>query len=235
MFERPHHRCMAVVLGALDASLLRDHRCYFGGGTAIVMRFGEYRESADMDFMVSDISAYRMLRRLVSAPAGIGVLFSSPAVVAQHGEVRADQYGIRTRIEAATAVIKFEIVFEARIDLEPPGPDDLLCGVATFTLRDMAASKLLANSDRWGDAGTWQRDLVDLAMLEISREDMEAALLKAEAAYGASIRRDLRAAIKAVTSREGWLDRCMQALSIQLPKAVLWQRIRRLERYCLAG
>jgi hypothetical protein len=33
------------VLQSLNAELLRTHRCYFGGGTAIVLRHGEYRES----------------------------------------------------------------------------------------------------------------------------------------------------------------------------------------------
>lgn len=50
MFERPHHRRIAQVLHALNAPLLRDNHCLFGGGTAIAMRYGEYRESVDMDF-----------------------------------------------------------------------------------------------------------------------------------------------------------------------------------------
>lgn len=36
---------IASVLEALDAGLLADSRCYFGGGTAIALRYGEYRES----------------------------------------------------------------------------------------------------------------------------------------------------------------------------------------------
>ena len=42
-----------------------------------------------------------------------------------------------------------------RISLDPPGPADSICGVATLTPLDMAASKLLANSDRWADDGTF--------------------------------------------------------------------------------
>lgn len=30
--------------------------------------------------------------------------------------------------------------------------------------------------------------------------------------------------------RQGWLERCMQAMAIHMPKAVLWQKIRRLKR-----
>jgi hypothetical protein len=38
------------VLSALDGDLLREVNCLFGGGTAMALRFGEYRESVDMDF-----------------------------------------------------------------------------------------------------------------------------------------------------------------------------------------
>lgn len=40
MFARPQHQRIARVLEALDASKLREHQCYFGGGTAMALRFG---------------------------------------------------------------------------------------------------------------------------------------------------------------------------------------------------
>lgn len=58
MFERPHHQRIATVLSALDGSFLLDNNCLFGGGTAIALRHGEYRESVDIDFLVSDIGSY---------------------------------------------------------------------------------------------------------------------------------------------------------------------------------
>lgn len=71
MFERLQHRRVAIVLRALNTDLLRAHRCYFGGGTAIVLRHGEYRESADIDFLVSDRDGYRGLRERLTGTAGI--------------------------------------------------------------------------------------------------------------------------------------------------------------------
>lgn len=38
MFSRARHQQIAELLGALDADLLRNHRCLFGGGTAIALR-----------------------------------------------------------------------------------------------------------------------------------------------------------------------------------------------------
>ena len=62
MYERPHHQRIARVLNALNGPLLREHSCLLGGGTLIAMRFGEYRESLDVDFLVSEIGHYRQLR-----------------------------------------------------------------------------------------------------------------------------------------------------------------------------
>ena len=45
--------------------MLREINCLFGGGTAIALRYGEYRESVDGDFMVSNVASYRALRRVL--------------------------------------------------------------------------------------------------------------------------------------------------------------------------
>lgn len=49
-FERPHHQRIAHVLSALNGETLAQHGCLFGGGTCIALRYGEYRESVDIDF-----------------------------------------------------------------------------------------------------------------------------------------------------------------------------------------
>lgn len=70
MFERDHHQSIARVLAALDGILLAEANCLFGGGTAMALRFGEYRESVDMDFLVSDVACYRRLRQLLTGETG---------------------------------------------------------------------------------------------------------------------------------------------------------------------
>ena len=126
--------------------------------------------------------------------------------------------------------IKFEIVREARIALEPPGVDDTVCGIGTLTRLDLATSKLLANSDRQADDGVFSRDVIDLAMMGLPLPALRAALAKATEAYGPSVARDLGKAIDRLHNRTGWLERCMQAMAMQLPKAVLWQKVRALRR-----
>lgn len=231
MFERPHHQRIAQVLCALNAPLLRENHCLFGGGTAIALRYGEYRESVDIDFLVSDLASYRNLRQLLTNPGGIaGIVHAGATPLAQIKEVRADQYGIRTTLRVDGQPIKFEIVLEGRIQLEAPTINDQVCGVATLSVLDMATSKLLANSDRWCDDGVFNRDVIDLAMMKPSLPLLRQALLKAHNAYGQSIRQDLDKALLRLQTRQGWLERCMQAMAMVEPKAVLWQRLRALRK-----
>ncbi len=234
MFEREHHRRVASVLQALDARLLHAHRCLFGGGTALALRYGEYRESVDIDFLVSHREGYGALRQLLSGTAGMQAICRADIdlapVFSQTREVRADQYGIRTMLRVADVEIKFEIVLEARITLDAPGADDLLCGVATLTPLDAAASKLLANSDRWRDDAVLSRDLIDLAMMQPGKALLRQAIIKAQGAYGASIEADLHKAIHTLRERPHRLDHCMQAMRMTtVPKALLWKRIKALE------
>ena len=229
MFEREHHRLVAAVLQALDADLLVRNGCLFGGGTAMALRYGEYRESVDIDFLVSHLEGYRTLRHRLSGPEGIRAITRPGTALSQVREIRADQYGVRTMLAAGDVEIKFEIVLEARIVLAPPGADDQLCGVATLTPLDMATSKLLANSDRWRDDAVLSRDLIDLAMMAPTRKLLRQAIEKAKTAYGDSIEADLGKAIANLRERPHRLDDCMRAMQMTtVPKAVLWKRIRAL-------
>ncbi|OSZ76160.1 nucleotidyl transferase AbiEii/AbiGii toxin family protein [Hydrogenophaga sp. IBVHS1] len=230
-FERPHHQRIAHVLAALDGEKLRQYACLFGGGTCIALRHGEYRESVDIDFLVSDAVGYRELRQLLTGPTALGAITrggAQPLVVVR--EIRADQYGIRTQVQMDGHAIKFEVVREARIELESPQMGDNICGVSTLTALDLAASKLLANSDRQADDGVFNRDVIDLAMMALPLRSLRAASAKAEQAYGPAIGRDLGKAIDRLQNRKGWLERCMQAMDMQMPKALLWQKVRALRR-----
>jgi hypothetical protein len=91
LFARPHHRRIAAVLEALDADTLAANDCLFGGGTAMAMRYGEYRESVDIDFLVSKVEGYRHLRQRLTGPDGIRAITRVGHALSQTREVRADQ------------------------------------------------------------------------------------------------------------------------------------------------
>jgi hypothetical protein len=175
MFARSRHQLIAVALGCMDAEVLRSADCLFAGGTALAMRFGEYRESVDIDFVVAEASAYRRLRETCQQGG-----FDAPTVPGQRvvvaGPMRIDQYGIRTRLLVAGERVKFEVIREGRIPLDRPGRTDVVMGLATATVTDLVAMKLLANSDRWTDPTVFSRDIIDLAMVQPNRQVMTQAM-----------------------------------------------------------
>lgn len=231
MLERAHHQRIARVLQSLDADLLRDRQCWFGGGTAIALSHGEYRESVDIDLLVSDASGYLWLRQALRGATNLRPITRpgfDPFLLQR--EVRADQYGIRSVVVVDTLPIKFEIVNEGRVAFDVPRRQHQVCGVAMLSLRDQATSKLLANSDRWRDQSVFARDAIDLAMLDLPPRELAPALRKAMAAYGPDVLADINLALAALRTRPEWLARCTQALSITLPPAAVLQRLRLLAR-----
>ena len=187
-FNRPEHQAVAAVLQAMDHDFLMNCGCWFGGGTEIVLDLGEYRLSKDIDFLCSDTNGYRTIRSAVTRQGAAG-LFNS--TVQQPRAFRTDQYGVRGIVSVNNIHLRFEVVREARIDLSG-GPDYTL-GVPRLSQTDRIAEKMLANADRCQDRSTGCRDAVDLGMLALRHGAFpEAALLKAEAAYGDDVMGKMR-------------------------------------------
>jgi hypothetical protein len=190
---------------------------------------GEYRESVDMDFLVSDINKYRSLRQLLTGPNGIAALTLSGRELVLAREIRADQYGIRTMIRVGDTNIKFEIISEGRIVFEAPKSKDQIHGIAILSRLDLISSKLLANADRWSDDGVFNRDAIDLAMMRVSKKELHQAIEKSQEAYGDSILASLNKSIDRLLTKEDLLERCMAVMKISTPKALLWQNLEDLK------
>jgi hypothetical protein len=183
MFERPHHQKIAQLLRAMDGDLLTRAKCYFGGGTAIALKLGEYRESVDIDFRCSDMAGYRLLRNIITPPT-LGAVFNSP--IKHLRDVRTQRDKISTFLEVDETPIKVEFVVEGRIEID--GAYDPELSVPVLSREDMYAEKLLANTDRAMDRSQMSRDLIDLAMMIKAWGPIPAtALRKAEDAYGRAI------------------------------------------------
>lgn len=211
MFERPHHNAIATILAALDAGLLAGAECYFGGGTAIVLALGEYRESVDIDFLCASQEGYRQVRQATFGGKLDGLLKPGASVMALR-DVRTDQYGIRTQIGAGEARVKFEIIREARVALS--GATDPVLGVPVLARSDMYCEKLLANADRYADRSVLNHDIIDLTMM-ISRWGPvpDGAWSKAKAAYGSTVEIAYERAVFAIRD-PGWLKACMDGMAM---------------------
>lgn len=218
MYSRPHHLRIQRILESLNADLLLRNQCLFGGGTAIALTHGEYRESVDVDLIVSSKAGYRELRGLVNS-AGIESLMNRPLPLRR--EARIDQYGIRCAFDIDGMAIKFEIVLEGRVELQDPLPEDRVNGVWALTMRDKVATKLMANSDRWADDSVWSRDIIDLAVLADGKVADPAGVAAAVQAYGSSVLVDFEKARNNLLGREGRLHTCMARLQMTMPEDTL--------------
>lgn len=211
-FNRDHHRAILNALRSLDGEIFIASKCYFGGGTAIVLDLGEYRESVDIDFLCADKDGYRALRTELAGRADIRPVLREGALLETLREVRTNQYGLRTFIKSMGANIKLEIVREVRIELK--GNVDPRYGLPVLSRVHMYAEKLMANSDRWYAPDAASRDILDLSMM-ISRWGPipEEAWAIAEEAYGVKVRADFDSAVEKIRNPD-WIEHCAKQMAI---------------------
>lgn len=211
-FEREHHNAILNVLRSLDGNFLLQSRCYFGGGTALVLALGEFRESVDIDFLCADQEGYRALRSTIAGQPNLNHILRPGTQLECIREVRANQYGLRTVVQSQSINIKFEIVRETRIDLQ--GELDARYGLPVLSRPHMYAEKLMANSDRWYAPEVASRDILDLSVM-ISRWGTipEEAWDIAEAAYGDKVREDFEKAVDKIR-HPAYIESCAQKMQI---------------------
>ncbi len=226
MFEREHHQRIAAILKRLDQQMLVKNRCLFGGGTAISLRHGEYRESVDIDFICSSGDGYREVRQAVNE-LDPSWLFQKPVTIVR--KPRVDQYGIRLAAAIDDTPVKIEIIFEGRIALRDPLPQDMIEGVWSMTDEDLVATKLMANADRYADDVMMSRDIIDLAMTTSDGILIPAGVAKARKAYGTSIDKAMARGKDLLLERIGRLAKCMADMKMLMPVEDLRARIERLE------
>lgn len=225
MFERDHHQRIAAILRSLDESMLLKNRCLFGGGTAIALASGEYRESVNIDLICSSVDGYRDIREQVNIQDQ-SWLFKQPVQIVR--EPRVDRFGIRMMVGVDGVAIKIDILFAGQIDLDEPLSDDVIEGVWTLTKEDLVATKLMANADRYADDSVMSCDLIDLAMLSENGDLPEIGISKARRAYGESIDKAFTRGKELLLERDGHLVKCMSAMKMKMEPDVLLKRVQRL-------
>jgi hypothetical protein len=194
----------------MDAEFLSRAGCFFGGGTQLAMALGEYRESRDIDFLCSSRAGFRAVREAVTHRSLGAVLRSDLELVR---DVRTDRDGIRTFFAVDDIRLKFEIVFESRIDVA--GDLDRRFGVPVLRPEHAVAEKLLANADRGLDDSTLARDLIDLAFAaaRFGRPTFDAGSAIAEGAYGTAVRRYLGSSLESFRDRSR-AAACIKSLAV---------------------
>lgn len=230
-FRRALHQRLAAVLSRMDAAFLQNTQCFFGGGTQLAMSYGEFRESRDIDFLVSSQDGLRAIRETVNERS-LGAVFKERIYLER--EVRADRHSIRTfiRENETAAPIKFEIILEGRLALA--GQQDGALGVPILSPQCAIAEKLLANADRGRAKEHRSRDVIDLAFVSLMLDDSAflAGYELAERPYGRSIRRELEEVLKMLEFDAKYRALCIEDLLIEDTKALKkgLQRLHQLKR-----
>lgn len=205
-----YHQRVVTILNALRSDFLIRISAYFGGGTLLTLSYGEYRQSKDIDFICPVGDGYRMLRSEIFDKS-YKALFADDSTIVLPRRMTADQYGVRFAVKVEDIPIKFEIVAEARILLEPPefhSWSDVPC----LSFGDACAEKLLSNSDRWADRGVESRDLIDLSILRRQGEFPTNSIEKAESAY--PVLKPLEKSIRSFQSDRDYRCRCFSSLGV---------------------
>jgi hypothetical protein len=212
MFDCEHHQKILHILDCLNPEIFYDVGALFGGGTLITLLYEEYRWSKDVDFICPVGPGYKRLRQIVSdnnfKPSA---LFARTESLDFPRDLIANQYGVRFAVISGETVIKFEIVAEARIQLESPEIIDWL-GVPCLNRVDRYAEKLLANADRWPDSSIESRDLIDLAILRLHGDQSQQAIDKAEEAY--PVLAPLQKSLEKFQGSKEYRQKCFSALEI---------------------
>jgi hypothetical protein len=211
-FRRTEHALVAEVLRALNKDFLAEAQCFFGGGTYLAMKLGEYRVSRDVDFLCASRNGFRQLREEISNQS-LGAVLRQPLALAR--DVRADRDGIRTFFAVGATRVKFEILFESRIDLAGGLDEDLQ--IPALSPEHCVAEKLLANADRGLDDSTSSRDLVDLAFAAVhfGKPTVRSGLEIAERAYGTAVQRYLGLTLNLFQDNRTRANACMKSLAVE--------------------
>lgn len=211
MFERSHHRKIERVLRALDSDFLAHARCGFGGGTAIALQLGEYRESVDIDFLCADTDGYRLLRETVSSHS-LGAILRETLPLAR--EIRTHRDKISTYVQVDDTPIRLEFVLEARIRISSQPHAQL--HVPVLERQDLFAEKLLANADRGLDRSQRSRDLIDIAYMITNWGPIpKTAVEKATGAYGDAVFRYFDQVLEMLRD-PAYLESCLSAMAMPI-------------------
>jgi hypothetical protein len=219
MFKYLLHNQILRILQAIDHDFLLSCETYFGGGTMLVLAYGEYRLSRDIDFLCPYGEPFSRLRRSVY-DRGYEAIFRADrdAGIQFPREIRTDRDAVRFPIQIDDTLIKFEIVAEGRICFNPPSQPSW-SPVACLDLIDQVTEKMMANGDRWPDASTNARDLIDLARLKLVTDFPAAAIVKAEAVYQCI--EPLKRSILNFQAKPDYRSRCYDILQIESPNQVV--------------
>lgn len=150
-----HNKINNLIHNHLNTRLIEENKFYFGGGTLCSMKYGEYRESVDIDFLTCDRNGMINMR--------LGENLISELPLWKGKQIKSDKDGIRFWVDFRGEAYKIEFIFESRIVFNEPVRFETILSLDPVS---HISCKLLANADR-GCGGELQahKDIIDILVL----------------------------------------------------------------------
>lgn len=203
------------ILPYLDATILIDSGAYIAGGGRLLHDLSEYRQTKDIDLAMSSKNDYGKLRTLIREQ-GPEAIFQKPLLpIIRFSEVSGDRDAVRFLVFVDNEPLKVEIIHEGRVEFSPPSLD-ASTQLPMLTKEDCFTAKLLSNSDRGFDKGTFSRDLIDLCVMRAKWGEIpQASMDKAISAYTPSVIKDFKKTLESVFSDSNYRQKCYKNLGIK--------------------
>jgi hypothetical protein len=207
---------LAPLLEALDADLLEEAGCVLGGGAAVALSLGAYREVGGVRVLCASAEGYRVLKARLHE-AGLDALLRVPGSLKALRAPRADPWGVLAAVEVEGRPVRVELARE--LGLGPGSARHPELGVPVLGRVDLFCERLLSNADRWANPASLGRDAIDLLVMTGAWGPIpEAAWAKAWA-IGGDLVEHAHAQAMAGLSDPAQLARCGRGLSLSV-KAV---------------
>jgi len=213
MFRREHHQRIASALGLIKIENLVQCGCLFGGGTALVLQLGEYRESVDIDFLCGSIHDYGRIRRGIF-DEGNTFLFRegtklSRELIQGRSEMRAS-----INLGDGSRPLKFEILTEGYLNGLLPSETEV-CDVPCLNPQDSMATKLMANADRGLDSAYHFRDVIDLLVASRTFGPIrEETLQRIRVGYNTTAEKSLMKTVTLLQEQPALLETAFEVLAV---------------------
>jgi len=168
-----HNQIWVLFETALNRPFLEAHQMLFAGGTLASMRYGEYRESLDLDFLCSDKRAFNDFRANFREAGDLKY--------ARDSRITKDRVQSWIDIGEDTP-LKADFFYEERMTPTP----DRFNGVLCLDPASMMGCKLMACSDRGVETGSEGKDATDIIAIDLYAppKTFEEGWKKAKDAYG---------------------------------------------------
>lgn len=190
----------------LQEKIFLENQIYFGGGSAIALKYDEFRFSKDLDFLSSSKNGFYQLKNRIRED-GISYLLKNEELI-KVIDCKTNNYKITILLEMEETPLKIEILHT--LDFKIEGDFNKELNIPQLSINDMFAQKISACIDRGLDKNTYGRDLLDLCVLLDKNKTINNDVLdNIENIYGKNFYKTLLQVYEMLILDEKYYEECL--------------------------